>query len=94
MNMSGTSTLQNEGQALGAEVARVATNACDAAERTALEAIDAALTAAGLGRPETADRLREIGGRLVERTQMMQTEIGRYLDLGRGGVAQGMTPKG
>lgn len=95
--MSGTSTRHEEGQnleGLRAELARVAMRACDAAERMALEAIDAALVTAGLGNPETVDLLRETGRRLIERTHRMQAETARYLDLARVGAAEGNAPKG
>lgn len=70
-------------EALRGKLAIAATAACNSAERTALDAIEAALVAAGLGKPETADRLRSIGGGLAERAQAMQAEIARCLDLDR-----------
>ena len=69
---------------LRAEVVRMAASACKAAERTALDGIDAALGAACEAGTSSADRARELAAQLQTQAEIMQTEIGRFLAIARG----------
>ena len=72
---------------LRAEVIRMAASACKAAERTALEGIDAALGAAREAGASSADRARELAAQLQAQAEIMQTEIGRFVEVARGRLA-------
>lgn len=68
---------------LRADVTRIALDASQAAERAALDGIDAALALINQTCADQESGMRAIARDVLAQAEMLQSEVGRYLDLSR-----------
>jgi hypothetical protein len=80
--MPGTATLETE--RLRAEIHRMADKVSVAVRQTALEGIGAAMSVAASGTAAAPKDATRVASELLDRAQVMQTEIDRFLAIAAG----------